>query len=210
MVDEPIALVVNAGGESRRMGRVKALLPMPPAQTPLIVHIIGRLSPLVTGSVVVVCNDAAVSSVAIELKNVVVYPDRWAGAGALGGVATGLGMCDGWAMVVACDMPLVSPAIFAKQVARGHPMLDAVIPRVAGQAQPFHGLWHRRTLAAIESRVAAGALGVQAALASMKVAWLDEAALGTTADDLAFYNVNTPQEWMELLAILAEQNRPVA
>ena len=57
-------------------------------------------------------------------------------------------------MVVACDMPLVEPTIFGKliDVAKGQPALDAVIPRVAGQAQPFHGLWHVRALPLLEEK----------------------------------------------------------
>lgn len=89
-------------------------------------------------------------------------------------------------------------------------MLDAVIPRIGGQAQPFHGLWHRRGLETLEVQLRAGELGVQGALARLNVAWLDEEALGIKADDLAFYNVNTPQEWTKLLALLADQTRPIA
>jgi molybdopterin-guanine dinucleotide biosynthesis protein A len=212
MIDEPVALVVNAGGASRRMGRAKSLLPMPPDETPLIIQIVRRLAPLVTDRVVIVSNDPAVVATTKLLANVQVVPDQWSDGGALGGVATGLADCAGWAMVVACDMPLVSATIFAQlvAVASSQPTLDAVIPRIGGQAQPFHGLWHRRVLPTLEAQLRVGEVGVQVALARLKVAWMDEAALGIDADDLAFYNINTPQEWEELLAILADQTRRIA
>ena len=125
----PLDLVVNAGGQSRRMGRAKALLPLPPADIPLILHIIRRLAPLVSGKIVVVTNDAQVATtvwtdaqaearhVAQQPDDIQVLPDSWSEGGALGGIATGLAACSGWAMVVACDMPLVDLAIFARLIA---------------------------------------------------------------------------------------------
>ena len=62
MPDEPIALVVNAGGQSRRLGRTKALLPMPHGGLPLIVHIMRRLVPLVSDRVVIVSDDPLVAA----------------------------------------------------------------------------------------------------------------------------------------------------
>jgi molybdopterin-guanine dinucleotide biosynthesis protein A len=201
-------LVVNAGGESRRMGRNKALLPVPPGGTPLIVHIIARLLPLVRGRVMVVSNDPEVDGAVATLPQVTTVRDRWVG-GALGGIATGMTQCAAWAMVAACDMPLVQPAIFARLAAHAaaHPDLDAVIPRVGGQAQPFHGLWHRRGLPVLEAQITAGALGVQAALARLNVGWLSEDDLGIREDDFAFYNVNTPEEWRTVLARLAYETQ---
>ena len=45
MAEHFLTLVVNAGGQSRRMGQDKALLPIPPG-TPLIAHVVRRLAPL--------------------------------------------------------------------------------------------------------------------------------------------------------------------
>jgi molybdenum cofactor guanylyltransferase len=210
MQSETIGLVVNAGGQSVRMGRAKALLPMPSSGTPLVIHILRRLLPQVTGNVVVVTNDQSIAAVVSELPRVLIVRDEWAEGGALGGLATGLAACDGWAMVVACDMPLVSPEIFALLASKvgSQAELDAVIPRVAGQAQPFHGLWHRRALQTLYARLAAGKLAIQEALAELNLLWVDESELGIKADEKAFYNVNTPEEWAGAQDLLAEQERP--
>ncbi|MCC6458678.1 MAG: molybdenum cofactor guanylyltransferase [Caldilineaceae bacterium] len=211
MLEEPMALVVNAGGRSRRMGHAKALLPLPETGTPLVVHIVRRLLPLVTDRVVVVTNDPAVEDAVDALAGLLVVQDEWAEGGALGGVATGLAACAGWTMVVACDMPFVDAAIFAKlvHVAQQEPRIDAVIPRVDGQAQPFHSLWHRRGLPKLVARLEAGELGVQAALETLDVVWMDEIALGIAPDARAFCNINTPEEWVAVRALL-EEERPVA
>jgi molybdopterin-guanine dinucleotide biosynthesis protein A len=210
MQEDPVALIVNAGGQSRRMGRVKALLPMPQTGTPLILHIVRRLLPSVTDQVIVVANDPHVVAAVNQLRNVTIVQDRWARGGALGGLATGLAACAGWAMVVACDMPFVDAAIFAQlaAVAERVPNADAVIPRVGGAAQPFHGLWHRRALPIMTAQVEAGELGVQAALATLNVVWVDEDALGISADSRAFYNVNQPEEWAALQSILSVSSDP--
>ena len=212
MADQPLSLIINAGGESRRMGRAKSLLPLPPDDTPLIVRVLRRLAPLVTERVVVVSNDPLVAAVVERLDQVLVVPDRWTNGGALGGIATGLGLCSGWAIVAACDMPFVDASIFTRllEMADGQAAVDAVIPRVAGKAQPFHGLWHRRSLPVIEAQLMAGELGVQAALTKLKVRWVDDAMLQGERDprmlQRAFFNVNTPQEWAELLRMLGESS----
>lgn len=208
MINEPVALVVNAGGQSRRMGREKALLPIPPDNSPLLIHIARRMTNLVSERVVVVTNSDAVANSAAKLQEtslaVDVVADRWVNAGALGGIATGIAHCNGWAMVVACDMPLVDPDIFARlmEMASDRPTIDAVIPRIDGMVQPFHGLWHRRSLPTLEAQIEAGALSVQAALAQLNCLWVDEVALNIAADDPAFFNVNTPQEWEDALRLL--------
>jgi molybdopterin-guanine dinucleotide biosynthesis protein A len=211
MHDQPIALIVNAGGQSLRMGQAKALLPMPRTGAPMIAHIIRRLLPLVSDRLVVVTNDGMVEAAVSEFGGVHLLRDRWVQGGALGGLATGLMACAGWAMVVACDMPFVEPTIFAKlaDVAKCHADLDAVIPRVGGQAQPFHGLWHRRVLPVLAARLEAGELGVQAALAVLKVLWMDEESLGIASAAKTFYNVNTVEEWVEAQGFIEEENKPV-
>src|SRR4051794_36759615 len=102
----PMALVLNAGGQSRRMGRNKALLPVPPDNVPLVRYILHRLTWLVSDLCVVVSDDPQVAQAVRKIAGVKVLADRWPRAGALGGVATALAACRAWAMVVACDMPL--------------------------------------------------------------------------------------------------------
>ena len=106
-------LIVNAGGASRRMGAGQGTLwcrrrgrrccatslNVFPGLFPDRLRHHQRSSVGVKGRTAVACAGQ--------------IPDDYPGAGALGGLATGLARCSGWAIAVACDMPLVDPRLFA-------------------------------------------------------------------------------------------------
>ena len=107
----PFTLIINAGGQSRRMGQPKALLPMPPQQTPLLRHLWQRLQAIAERTILI-ANDPTLAEQAGIAAAVAQYADRYADAGPLGGMATGLALCDDWAILVACDMPFADPELF--------------------------------------------------------------------------------------------------
>jgi len=201
-----IDLIVNAGGASRRMGMAKALLPVPPAGTPLLRHIIERLSGLVSGRTVVVANDPTLVAATGLAPSVRQLPDRYPGAGALGGLATGLGLCSSWAIAVACDLPLVNPRLFVALAnlteEYGQPW-DAIVPVTDGYPQPLHALYHRRCLPAMEALIEEGNLRIVDLYDAVRVRYVTEPVLRRTDPELlSFFNVNTPEEWRQALAIL--------
>ena len=79
-----LTLIVNAGGQSRRMGQSKALLPIPPRGEPLIAHLVRRLQPLAPARLVVVTNDAELPARRVCLpmrsscQTPIPIPERWA------------------------------------------------------------------------------------------------------------------------------------
>lgn len=189
-----LAIVVLAGGESRRMGQNKALMPF--LNQPLIERVIQRLSPL-ADELLVITNKPEL----YEFLGVILTPDLLPGRGALGGLYTALSSAhQPLTAVVACDMPFVSPTLIAAmrdELVRGS--WDAVIPDSQQGAEPFHAVYRRETcLPLIEAALKADKWRVDA--------WFNEATLKrftiqeTAAYDpqqLAFKNVNTPDEWNE-------------
>ena len=205
-----LTLVINAGGQSRRMGTAKALLPVPPHGTPLIAHIAARLVPLGADRLVVVTNVAALPLAAQLPPGTIFVADAYPDTGTLGGIATGLQQAQEWALVVACDLPLVSADLcamlagLAGEQADGQERWDAVVPVVDGYEEPLHALYHRRCLPAIEARLAAGQRRVISFMPDVRTLYVQEEQLRTVDPQLhSFFNTNTPEEWAEALRLLA-------
>ncbi|HEX9030179.1 MAG TPA: molybdenum cofactor guanylyltransferase, partial [Anaerolineales bacterium] len=133
-----LTIVVQAGGESRRMGQDKALLPF--LGKPLITRILGRVRPIADELLVTTNRPENYSFLELPL-----FSDRLPGRGALGGLYTALSIANRPLVgVVACDMPFVSAALLA--AARdllADPTIDAVIPRTADGTEPFHAVYRR-------------------------------------------------------------------
>ena len=97
-----LSIVVLAGGESRRMGQNKALMPF--LKQPLIERVVKRLAPF-ADELLVISNKPD----QYEFLGVSLTPDIMPGRGALGGLYTALSSAhQPLAAVVACDMPFVN------------------------------------------------------------------------------------------------------
>jgi molybdopterin-guanine dinucleotide biosynthesis protein A len=196
-----LTLLINAGGESTRMGQSKALLPVPPAGTPLLRHVAMRLHSLAP-TCIIIANEQVLCD-AVTPLDAICLPDAYAHAGPLGGLATGLRQIEGWAICVACDMPLVDPAIFRFLIdlaletdESGDPRWDAVVPQVDERPQPLHALYHRRCLPAIMARLAAGQRRMDSFLADVRVRRVSaEEVIPIDPTLSSFSNINTPEEW---------------
>ncbi len=203
------------------MGQPKSLLPIPPANTPLLLHVLLRLQPL-AGRTLIIANDPALPKQANIPDSVLVIGDQYPDTGTLGGIATGLAACDDWAMIVACDMPFVNPKLFAyfQELAGGsgdwrletgdqkpetEDRWDAIVPVVDGYAEPLHALYHHRCLPAIERRLANGERRAICFHPDVRVRLVQEDELRRFDPELrSFVNANTPQEWEGVLKLLMD------
>lgn len=214
------------------MGQSKALLPVPSVDgatsRPLIAYIAERLRPLSPERVVVVANDDAIATQAQIAEPIEFIPDAYPGMGVLGGIATALEVVDEWAMVVACDMPLVDPRVFellcekaawagltsgaSQEVREGvsnatSPEMadrwDVIVPMVDGYAQTLYALYHRRCLPAIGAQLANEERKITRFFSNVRVCEVTEDEIRPLDPEFrSFMNANTPDEWAQALAYL--------
>lgn len=184
------------------MGNTKALLPVPPNKNPLVLHIAERLGPLANMPILVVANDPAICSVIDGQENLEYLPDAHPETGPLSGLLTVLPLCEEWVMVVACDMPLVNPAVFGLLVDianRGASQCDAIVPWANGRPQPLHALYHHRALSHLQNYFNHGERSISRLLPRLNVHIVPEEKLLSIDQSLtSFVNVNTPEEWIAI------------
>jgi molybdopterin-guanine dinucleotide biosynthesis protein A len=187
-----LTVVIQAGGQSSRMGRDKALIPF--LGQPLVVRLVERLSPL-ADELLVVSNRPD----DFAFLNLPLFGDKIPGRGALGGLYTALEAASKpRVVVVACDMPFASPSMlqFQAQVLESE-SADVVIPKTEHGFEPLHAVYRRAAcLPAIEAAIRADQWKV--------ISWFPQVRVRELAGDelkrhdpraLTFFNVNTPEEW---------------
>jgi len=197
-----LTLVIQAGGESRRMGADKALLPF--LGQPLILRPINRLASL--------ANEVLVTSNQPEnyrFLGLTPIPDILPGMGALGGLYTALNAAGfPYVAVVACDMPFANRDIFALElllIEETH--ADAVIPRTENGMEPFHAIYRRETcLPQIQAALEAGMRRVDSWFAHVMIRYLETKEFLTyDPEQLAFLNINAPEELKEAERIATKE-----
>ena len=202
-----ISVVILAGGQSRRLGQDKVVADF--GGEPLLRRVIRRAVAGIGGDddgdgigigdgkveVVVAVSDAARAAALPLAPAHRIAVDRFPGGGALGGIYSGLEAAGaGWALVVACDLPFLSPTLLRHLADRRQRAgVDAVVPVVGGRPEPTHALYSRRCLPAIRARLEAGQLKAAGFLDEVAVRYLDEAELRRHDPQLlSFYNINYP------------------
>lgn len=194
---QPLSAAVLAGGRSSRMGRDKALLPLVPGGPPMIQLAIDRVRAIADDITIVSESRPGYDAFGLD-----VVPDDFRGAGALGGIATGVRHAiHDHCLVVACDMPFLSEALL-RRMAEEPRDYDVLVPRLPGQSrqgggmvyQTLHAIFGRRCLGPIAAQLAAGNPQVIGFFPSVRVRELDEADVRRFDPDLeSFFNANTPE-----------------
>ncbi|MCX6068293.1 MAG: molybdenum cofactor guanylyltransferase [Chloroflexi bacterium] len=195
-----LTVAIQAGGESRRMGQDKALLPF--LGQPLIARVAARMASIADEVIVTTNRPDAYAFLGLPL-----FADQRAGRGALGGLYTALQAArQPLVAVVACDMPFASPELLAFQArVLEAEAVDVVIPFVqgvdggSGGYEPLHAVYRRETcLPAVEQALDSDQWKVIAWFSKVRVrALTEEECRVHDPGGLAFANVNTPQELSE-------------
>ena len=197
-----LTVCIQAGGASSRMGEDKALKPF--LGRPLIQRVVDRLSPIADEIIVTTNRPDDYSFLDLRLFSDL-KPDR----GALGGLYTAIASAaHPTVAVVACDMPFASPMLF-ETMSRllVEEEADIVIPKSDDFYEPLHAVYRRKTcLPAIEEAIDNDQWKVIAWFPQVKVHVVSEPETKKLdPDELAFWNVNTPEEFAEAERIASEQ-----
>jgi len=191
-----ISALVLAGGQSRRLGRDKALLPW--QGHTLIEHIVAQLKDLSDDVLVITGAQKRYG----ELVDVPIFADEIRNIGPMGGLYTGLKHArHEYSLAVACDMPLLHRALIELLTSELDGSVRAVIPMVQGHRVPTLALYHKESLSVIEQLVAQGRTSLQALLDALTLKIIPEESLRKADPELrAFFNLNTPTDWYRLTA----------
>ncbi len=161
---------------------------------PLIQRLVERLSPIANEVIVTTNNPNDYHFLGVPL-----FPDLRPGRGALGGLYTAVASASQPIVAVAaCDMPFAS-ALLLEAMSRllVEEEADVVIPKSDEGYEPLHAVYRRATcLPAIESAIDADQWKVIAWFPQVKVRVLTpEEIKRYDPSGLAFWNVNTPEEF---------------
>lgn len=189
-----LSIVIQAGGQSHRMGQDKALMPF--LGRPLIQRVIDRLTPIADELLVTTNRPDDYRFLGLPL-----FRDLKPGRGALGGLYTALSSATCQIVgVVACDMPFAS----AKLIETASRLLveeeaDVVIPASAEGLEPLHAVYRRAgCLPAVEAALAANQWKVITWFPQVKVRVLTASEVQQLdPSGLAFWNLNTPEEFAQ-------------
>ncbi len=200
-MNDSLSLVIQAGGESRRMGEDKALKPF--LGQPLILRVINRLRHL-PGEMLITSSQPGKYAF-LELK---VFPDQYPGRGALGGLHTALFHASlPLVAVVACDMPFASAGMLGRMVeVMQKEMVDVVVPCSETGWEPMHAVYRQAAcLPAITAALEAGEQKAIAWFPAVRVrAFTMEEAAACDPSGLAFWNLNTREEFSEAEGVAGE------
>ena len=198
-----VTAMILAGGQSVRMGRVdKAFLEV--EGTPIIARIVDLLDKIFE-HVIIVTN----SPDSYKFLGKPTFPDIRPGAGAIGGLHTGLSHCESqYGFLVACDMPFLNEGIIRLLVSlSGHD--DVIVPVVRGHYEPLHAIYSVRCLPGIEDLINKSDLKIAKMYSHFSVLAVPESLLSEYDPRLRFImNLNTPDD-LKKARELAASSHPI-
>ncbi len=204
------AALVLAGGRSRRMGRDKALLPLPEPQTNLLQQVCTVTQACVSRTYVLTPWPERYNH--FLPPTITLLPEPTVGQGPLVALATGWSMilqdcqryqrpAPDWLLVLACDMPALDVPTLQKwrQKLKGMTIESgdeiAALPKHEQRWEPLCGFYHRRCIPSLENALANNIRSFQQ--------WLineDKRVIALPMPDHHMLrNCNTPKQWQQFL-----------
>ena len=193
-----ISLVIQAGGQSKRMGQSKATVSF--GGRPLISRIVERMLP-VADEMIITTNEAeqlAFLTKEFPQASLRLVPDVLDERGALPGLLTALSAASyDYVALVACDMVNASARLIAAESIELHlSQADCVVPVNQHGYEPFQAVYYRPAiLPALKQALAAGEKRMQDVFAKVNLESFPQARVKQVEPaGGCFVNVNTPEE----------------
>ena len=192
--------IVLAGGDSKRMGSPKAILPF--GRTSLVGAAVEALRPVFRRVLVVARDKALLSGIDVEILE-----DGRSLHGPLVGLARGLSHSNApWCFVAGCNMPFLQTQVIEKMAAYLGDC-DAVVPKYNGRLQPLHAFYSTGCLSIAEDLLREGATSMKVLLSRCRVTELAEDHFtGISGWERSFQDLDTAKEYRA--ALNARNNRP--
>jgi molybdopterin-guanine dinucleotide biosynthesis protein A len=188
MVD--FTAIILAGGQSRRMGKNKALIQY--NGLPLIMYAIG-LAGRFTQRIYI----SAESNVFDHLGYPVIG-DILPVKAAIAGIHAGLEKsATEWNLVLTCDMPYVSPVLIEQLIRETTPGMKVVVPDNQGFPEPLCGFYHRSLKVQIEKNAEVGKYSLLDLIALVPGRLVKPEGFGLKEMERLFKNINEPKDLLD-------------
>jgi molybdopterin-guanine dinucleotide biosynthesis protein A len=198
--DQPFSAVVLAGGRSVRFGRDKCTESV--GGRSLLQHVVDAVSPI--ASEIVVVRATGAPAVALALETPLRQVEDVREGGALAGLYSGLlAASQPAAVVLACDMPMLSQPLLRYLRGLLEEGVDVVMPVREGKEEPLHAFYRRTCLPAIERALDEGKRRIIHFLPEVRVRYVgDDELRRLDPEGRSFWNVNYPSDLARLLPLL--------
>ncbi|MBC8458726.1 MAG: molybdenum cofactor guanylyltransferase [Deltaproteobacteria bacterium] len=187
--------VIPAGGQSRRMGRNKAMLKI--GNHTIVERVLAALKEVTATQLLVTNSPEEYAFLNIHKKSDI-FPKK----GALGGIYTGLAASETpYCLVVACDMPFVNPK-FLQYMAQRIEGYDIVIPQHSKGYEPLCAIYAKTCMPHIEALFLADCLKIIEVFPRVSVRIITETEIHAfDQDGWMFFNVNTEEDYQQALCV---------
>ena len=185
-----LTVAILAGGRSKRMGSDKALLTI--EGIPLLQRVINAAHTLADARIIISNNPTTHSPFLWSL-----FPDRFPDAGPLGGLATALHHATtSHLLLLACDMPNLTPPLLQYVVSQPRASHGVVIPEDEKGLQPLCAVYSRSVLPLAEDAIKQGQLSMQKFVGRINARVVNKEKWATHAGTRnPFINFNTPEDY---------------
>lgn len=204
-----LTVVIQAGGESRRMGRSKATVPF--QGKPLICRLVERLSPVADELIITTNEPENLGFLATEFPELTIklVRDAFDYRGALPGLYTALQAASNpFVATVACDMVCASSRLVNAEVTELIKTgADAVVPRNKNGFEPFHAVYRKEAcFPAVAKLIDEGSKRASDMFERIDIAPFSMAQVRQAEPEgWCFANANTPDELALLEKMLSKE-----